>query len=401
MSRRAGLVSAALVLGSLALAPCSALPVTAATSGDTVTVLRAAGYLDVVRGAIVRPAFVTVRGDRIVSVLDRAGSTPRGAREIDLGAAILLPGLIDAHVHLLLGGPPAANASATLNAGFTTVQDLGSLESAALRGRDSIAAGWIPGPRVLASGPWLGVSGGTCDFSGIGVRGPEAFARRVREDVEHGADLIKICVTGWPEDGYRRPDSVETSEAELRAAVDEAHRLGRRVAAHAIGAAGVRRAVAAGVELIAHSGFAAAATLGATAEHRIWLVPTLRSFEVQPRTPGLDSLSAVMRRTLASGVPIAFGTDAGVIPHGRNAREFSALVRHGLSPARALRAATVDAATALGLGDRIGRLAPGLVADIIAVDGDPLADVTATERVRFVMLGGRVRRGPEAGAAAR
>jgi imidazolonepropionase-like amidohydrolase len=321
---------------------------------------------------------------------------PAGASEIDLGAAILLPGLIDTHVHLMLGGSPAANAAATLNAGFTTVQDLGSLEYAALRVRDSIAAGQLPGPRVLASGPWLGITGGTCDFSGIGVRGAEAFARRVREDQARGADLIKICVTAWPDDGYRYPDSVETSDAELRAAMDEARRLKLRVAAHAIGAEGVRRAVAAGVQQIAHSGFEDEATLRTMKERGVWLTPTLRSFEARPRTPGLDSLSAHMRRVLASGVPIAFGTDAGVIPHGRNAREFGALVRHGMSPARALRAATVDAASALGLSKRIGRLDPGMTADVIAVDGDPLTDITATERVVFVMKAGRVHRAPSA-----
>jgi imidazolonepropionase-like amidohydrolase len=387
-----------LLLTSLALAPRPCPAAALAAPGDTVTVLRAAGYLDVVRGTIVRPAFVTVRGDRIVSVRNRSGAVPPGAREIDLGSAILLPGLIDTHVHLTLGGPAAANAAATLAAGFTTVQDLGSLDYAALRVRDSIAAGLIPGPRVLASGPWLGVTGGTCDFSGIGVQGPEAFARRVREDVEHGADLIKVCVTGWPEDGYRTPNKVEMSDLELRAAMDEARRLHRRVAAHAIGAEGARRAVAAGVQIIAHSGFADDATLRLMSERHVWLVPTLRSFEAQPRTPALDSLSAHMRHALASGVPIAFGTDAGVIPHGRNAREFGALVRHGLSPARALRAATVNAAACLGLGHRIGRLERGMAADIIALDGDPVADVTATERVRFVMQGGRVCRGPETGA---
>ena len=370
----------------------------AASGGETLIVLRAAGYLDVARGAIVRPAFITVRGDRIVSVGDRGRPLTRGAREIDLGTAILLPGLIDTHVHLTLGGTAAANAAATLAAGFTTVQDLGSLDYAALRVRDSIAAGLIAGPRVLASGPWLGVSGGTCDFSGIGVKGPEAFTRRVREDVEHGADLIKICVTGWAEDGFHAPDSIETSDAELRGAMDEARRLGRRVAAHAIGAAGVRRAVEAGVQVIAHSGFPDDATLRLMSERGVWLVPTLRSFEARPRTPALDSLSARMRGALATSVPIAFGTDAGVIPHGRNAREFGALVRHGFSPSRALRAATIDAAAALGLSDRIGRLAPGMAADIIAVDGDPLVDVAATEQVRFVMQGGRVCRGPEAGA---
>ena len=366
----------------------------ASSVSDSLTVLRAAGFFDAERDTIVRPAFVAVRGNLIVTVGNRADRSVRAAREIDLGAAILLPGLIDTHVHLTLGGPAAANAAATLDAGFTTVQDLGSLGYAALGLRDSIAAGLLPGPRVIASGPWLGVTGGTCDFQGIGVRGAEAFARRVREDAARGADLIKVCVTGWVADGFRDPSAVELTDEELRATVEEARRLGLRVVAHAIGRAGVRRAVAANVNAIAHSVFADDPTLRAMRERGVWLIPTLRSFEVQPRTPAFDSLAAHMRRLFATRVRIAFGTDAGVIPHGRNAREFGALVRHGLSPARALRAATADAAEALGLGDRIGRLAPGMIADIVAVEGDPLRDVAALERVTFVMQGGRVHRGP-------
>ena len=384
-------------VGLIIAALCAAHPATAGPApSDTLVVLRAAGYFDAARDTIVRPAVIVVRGDRIISIGTQADPVARGARTIDLGTAILLPGLIDTHVHLTLGGPAAANAAATLDAGFTTVQDLGSLDYAALRLRDSVATGLLPGPRIIASGPWLGATGGTCDFQGIGVRGAEAFARRVREDAARGADLIKLCVTGWPEDGYQEPAKVEITEEELRSTMAEARRLRLRVVAHAIGAAGVRRAVDAGVQAIVHSGYADDATLGVMRERGVWLIPTLRSFEVRPRTPALDSLSARMRQVLAGPVPIAFGTDAGVIPHGRNAREFGALVRHGLSPARALRAATVDAAASLGLSDRIGRLASGMMADVIAVDGDPLADVTTLERVRFVMQGGRIRRTSEA-----
>lgn len=365
----------------------------APAAAPAVLVIRASGYLDVDSGRVVRPAEIEVRGDRIVAV---RGSTTRagdGAQIIDLGPAILLPGLIDCHVHLTLGGPAARNAAATLDAGFTTVQDLGSLDYAALAVRDSIASGLLAGPRVIASGPWLGIRGGICDFQGIGVRGADAWARRVRDDVAHGADLVKVCVTGWPDDGFEHPDRIEPTDDELGAAIAEAHRLGRRVVAHAIGRDGVRRSVEAGIDGIVHAGFADDSTLALMQARGIPLVPTLRSFEARPRTPALDSLSTHMRRAFARGVPLAFGTDAGVIPHGRNAREFGALARHGLSPARALRAATVDAAAALGLSDRVGRLAPGMVADIIAVEGDPLADVTTLERVTFVMQGGRVHRG--------
>lgn len=361
---------------------------------DSLTVVRAAGYVDVERGVIVRPAFIVVRGERIAAVRNVAERLAAGASVVDLGAAILLPGMIDAHVHLTLGGPAAANAKATLDAGFTTVQDLGSMEYAALGLRDSIAAGLLPGPRILASGPWLGVTGGTCDFSGIGVRGDSAFARRVREDVARGADLIKLCVTGWAADGFSDPGRVELSDGELRAAIAQAHGMGRRIVAHAIGAEGVRRAVEAGIDGIAHGGFADDATLVRMRERGVWLAPTLRSFEVQARSPALDSLSSHMRRVLKSPAPLVFGTDAGVIPNGRNAREFGALVRHGLDLPRALRMATVEAAKAVGMQDRAGRLAPGLLADIIAVDGDPLTDPSAMERVVFVMRNGRVHKLP-------
>lgn len=374
-------------------------PVIAQGSSDSgVVILRAAGYLDVEAGRVVRPAVIVIRGERIASVGSRIERPPAGARVVDLDSAIILPGLIDTHVHLTLGGLPSRNALATLDAGFTTVQDLGSLGYAALALRDSIAAGLLPGPRVIASGPWLGITGGICDFQGIGVRGPEAFARRVREDVDRGADLIKICVTGWVEDGFSQPEAVEPTDEELRAAVGEAHRLGRRVVAHAIGREGVRRSVAAGIDGIVHSGFADDSTLDVMRSRGIPLAPTLRSFEAQPRTAALDSLSAHMRRQLARGILVAFGTDAGVIPHGRNAREFGALIRHGLGPAAALRSATVEAATFVGWSDRVGRLAPGLLADIIAVPADPLADPTALERVTLVMKGGHVHRGPAARA---
>lgn len=378
------------LLAGLALAGVPAR----AAGPPSVVVIRAAGYVDVDSGRVVRPAEIEIRGDRIVAVRGSATRPTGGAQVIDLGPAVLLPGLIDCHVHLTLGGPSARNAEVTLDAGFTTVQDLGSLDYAALGLRDSIAKGLLPGPRVIASGPWLGVSGGICDFQGIGVRGADAWAKRVRDDVVRGADLIKVCVTGWPDDGFARPDSVEPAADELRAAVGAAHRLGRRVVAHAIGREGVRISVAAGIDGIVHSGFADDSTLAIMRARGIPLVPTLRSFEARPRTPGLDSLSGHMRRAFARGVLIAFGTDAGVIPHGRNAREFGALIRHGLSPAAALRAATVDAAAFLQLGDRIGRLAPGMMADVIAVDADPLADPAALERVVFVMKAGQVRKGP-------
>jgi imidazolonepropionase-like amidohydrolase len=301
----------------------------------------------------------------------------------------LLPGLIDAHVHLNLG-EPRANARRTLLAGFTTVQDLGALDTSVVRLRDQIETGLVPGPRVLAAGRWIGIRGGICDFQGIGVEGAEAFRARVREQVEAGADLVKVCVTGWLEAAHQDPAGVEIRPAELVAAVEEAHRLGRRVAVHALSRAGVELAVRAGADLVAHGGFPDAATVEQMRERGVFLLPTLHSFSTTAPGPALEALTAHLRQARAAGLPIALGTDAGVIPHGENAKELQALVRLGMTPLAAIRAATLDAAAAVGRADRLGSLAPGKLADVIAVAGDPTADVAALERVRFVMKGGRV-----------
>jgi len=356
------------------------------------TLLTALHLLDVDRGVLVRDAGILIEGERIVASGPRAAiRVPAGARRIDLGQMTLLPGLIDAHVHLTLAGPPRANAEATLRAGFTTVQDLGALGDGNLRLRDSIDAGRRIGPRVISAGRWLGVAGGTCEFNGLGVRGEAAMVERVREDVARGADLIKICVTSWLSYGYTSPDAVELSGAEMGAIVAEARRLGRPVVAHAIGRAGVRAAVEAGVAGIVHSGFVDSATASLMRARGVYLVPTLVSLEAgQVDSAALAVMRARMTAAVASGVPIVFGTDAGVIPHGTNAAEFSAMLGLGLSPLEAIRSATSRAARMIGWGGRIGSLAPGARADIIAVPGDPLLDISALSRVGFVMKGGVV-----------
>jgi imidazolonepropionase-like amidohydrolase len=206
----------------------------------SVVVIRAGAMIDVERALMIERATIVVDGKRIAAAGSAAGiQVPAGATVIDLPSTTLLPGLIDGHVHLTLGGDPAANARATLAAGFTTVQDLGAAAYANVALRDAIKAGRLEGPRVIASGPWLGVSGGTCDFNDTGVRGAEAFRQRVREDVRRGADLIKVCVTGWLADAVADQAKYEITDDELTAAIDEAHKLGRRVAVHAIGEAGV------------------------------------------------------------------------------------------------------------------------------------------------------------------
>jgi imidazolonepropionase-like amidohydrolase len=356
--------------------------------------IRAAAMVDVERGVRIPDAIVVVQGSRIVAAgPQRNVKVPADASRIELATATILPGLIDAHVHLTLAGAAAANARATLAAGFTTVQDLGSAPYANIALRDAIAAGRVEGPRVVASGPWLGISGGICDFNGIGVRGADAFRQRVRADVEHGADLIKVCVTGWLANAVKEPATYEISDAELTAAVEEAHRLGKRVAVHALSDGGIGAAVRAGADLVVHGGFPARATVAVMKERGIQQLPTL--FSLSSGAPAdVSALRRHMRDAVAWGLPVAFGTDAGVIPHGANAREFEELASIGLDAASALRAATVDAARAVGMPDTIGVLAPGRLADVIGVEGHPLDDRQSLQRVTFVMKEGQVFKRP-------
>ncbi|HJR36707.1 MAG TPA: amidohydrolase family protein [Gemmatimonadales bacterium] len=358
---------------------------------DSVLAVTSARLIDVVTGTVIPRGLVLVRGGRIAAVGSRDSiRIPADSRVLDLGDATLLPGLIDAHVHLLLGGPARANAVATLRAGFTTVQDLGALRYANLSLRDSIRAGGWNGPRIIGAGPWLGVSGGICDFSGIGVRDRSELLQRIRTDVERGADVIKLCVTGWPAAGFAHPDSVELTEELLAAAVAESARLGRPPVAHAVGRAGAAAAVRGGIAGLAHAAFLDDETIGLMRTRGTWLASTLVSFRQGSDTASFRALWTRMQAAHRGGVRIILGTDAGVVPHGANARELAALVRLGMPPIDALRAATIRAAEALGLADRLGSLTPGKVADLVAVPGDPLADIGVMERVVFVMKDGLV-----------
>ncbi len=369
---------------------CAATIAVSARQPDVADVaITARGMIDVERGRLIDNAVVLVRGDRIVAAGPRADVTvPSGASRIDLPSTVLLPGLIDAHVHLTLAGDPRANARATLVAGFTTVQDLGAAAYGNVRLRDAIKAGRVEGPRVVAAGPWLGISGGTCDFNGIGVRGADAFRARVRDDVEHGVDLIKVCVTGWLADAVATPAKYEIDDAELRAAIEEAHARGKRVAVHALSEAGIAVAVRLGADLVAHGGFPSAETVRVMKQRSVPQLPTLFSLSTAPPDQ-VSALRTHMRRAVEAGLRIAFGTDAGVIPHGENAREFEQLAAIGLDPAASLRAATVSAAAAVGMAREIGVLAPGRLADIVGVASNPLEDLKSLQRVTFVMKDGK------------
>jgi imidazolonepropionase-like amidohydrolase len=242
---------------------------------------------------------------------------------------------------------------------------------------------------VVASGPWLGVAKGTCDFQGIGVKGADAFRARVQKDVDEGADLIKVCASGWLAQAAEQPDACEISEEELRAAIDEAHKLKRRVAVHAISERAIATAVTHGADLIVHGGFTSKSTVTAMAQRRVFQIPTLFSLKRSVPPAVYEQLQKHLAAAVRDGLPIAFGTDAGVIRHGQNAKEFIELAALGLKPLDAIRAATVEAAKAVGLGGQTGVLKDGALADIIAVEGNPLDDLTALQKVTFVMKAGR------------
>jgi len=395
-------------------------------------VIHAGHVLDVKTGKLLSDQMLVIENGKIVS--SGASSdikAPADAVRIELPNATVLPGLIDAHTHLTMNpnfgyetlsisGPREAligakNARTTLMAGFTTVRNVGAGEYTDIALRDAIKAGDVPGPRIVASGPPLGITGGHCDNNMLapeyhatdgGVAdGISAVQHKVRENIKYGADVIKICATGGVLSFGDNPQASQYTLEEMKAIVADAHRLGRKVAAHAHGAEGIRWAAEAGVDSIEHGSYIDDAGIAVMKEHGTYLVPTLYLGDWMIDNAGLTHLPPPLlvkaqevipaarkniAHAFASGVKVAFGTDAAVYPHGMNAHEFAVMVRLGLTPLQAIQAATVNAADLLGWSGKVGTLEPGAWADIVAVDGDPVKDVTILEHVKFVMKGGEV-----------
>ncbi|MEA1072803.1 amidohydrolase family protein [Sphingomonas sp. LY160] len=427
------LVSAALTIAAPVVAQTAAAPAPA----PAVTVIHAGTLLAEPGKSPRRNVSIVVRGRTIAEVRDGFIDTP-GARVVDLRGATVLPGLIDSHVHFnglddrlqsRLQAPfrdnedeaftALLNARKTLLAGFTTVRDLGGDARTILSLRDAIEAGQFAGPTIVSAAEMVSVGGGHGDVNGLNrdltdiykpratnvCNGPDDCRRAVRAQISAGADVIKFAATGGVLSNVPGGLNQQMMDDEMRAVVTTARTFGRKVAAHAHGVEGVNAALRAGVNSIEHGTFTNEESFRLYKQTGAYYVPTLLApaaaladgqrgaltpaqFEKARAAAGNaeKSFAEAHRR----GVKIAFGTDTGVSPHGRNAEEFALMVRNGMSPAQAIRTATVDAADLLGVSAKVGTIEPGKDADIIAVDGDPTQNVRLLESVGFVMKAGRV-----------
>jgi len=424
------LIAILTVVSALAVPASAGQPL---ASPGKIVVIKAARLIDGVNNAPINNAVVIVTGDRITAV-GTGLQVPMGAAVVDLGQATILPGFIDCHTHVT--GQPGENfyddafrrsaiddavvahvyARRTLEAGFTTIRDVGAGEYLDVALRNAIERGDIPGPRMQVAGLAISATGGHGDLNGFSpylrfdrmsgiADGIDAIRKLVRTNIKYGADLIKVLATAGvlsEEDSIGGP---QYSQEELNALVAEAHMWDRRVAAHAHGAEGIKRAIRAGVSSVEHASFIDDEGIALAKERGTYLVMDIYNDDYILAEYGRKGypekimnkerqVGRVQRenfkKALGAGAKMAFGTDAGVYPHGLNARQFATMVEWGMTPAQAIRAATSSAADLLGWSDRVGSVQPGRFADLVAVSGNPLEDITTLQHVAFVMKGGVV-----------
>lgn len=432
------LLAAALAGAAFAGAAFAQMPAPAPAPAPKVTYIQAGAVLDRPGERPRGPTTIIVRGDRIAELRDGFVAPEPGAALVDLRDRFVLPGLIDMHVHFYSTGAPlkarldyagrdledgfvdaAVAARKTLEAGFTTVRDLGGEPRGVRALRDAVARGALAGPTIVNAGEMISVTAGHGDANGLKREfadaerhastarcdGPEDCRRATRDQIFMGAEVIKFAASGGVGSNIAGGLGQQMTDAEMKAIVETAHAFGRKVTAHAHGKDGIEAALRAGVDSVEHASFIDDRTVALFRETGAYLVPTMLAFESVLRqgragerpaasTAKAEEVAKVVkeshRRAVAGGVKIAFGTDSGVGPHGINGEEFALMTQVGMTPAAVLKAATVDAATLLGREDRIGRIAPGMDADIVAVAGNPLEDVRRMERVDFVMRHGQV-----------
>ena len=413
------------------IAICMTFFASAAHAGDIY--IKAGAWLDVASGERIPDQVIVVSGNKIIAIGPQDELLPgQGDRVIDLGDKTLLPGLMDMHVHL--GSDPdtnyyekksfstarktviaVKNARKTLMAGFTSVRNLGSSGYSVIGVRDGINAGDIPGPRIWSAGNSVGILGGHCDenfyapevnYRDGGVAdGPWAVREKVRENIKYGADAIKVCATGGVFSKGTKVGAQQMTLDEMKAAVGEAHLRGLTIAAHAHGTSGIKDAIRAGVDSIEHCSFMDSEAIGLAVKSGTYLSCDIYNTEYtlaygeangvpEENINKEKQVSAAQRdsfrRAVKAGARMVFGSDAAIYPHGDNGKQFSRMVRFGMTPLQAIRAATTESAALMGESERLGQIKVGYLADIIAVDGNPLDDIDLLENVRFVMKDGTV-----------